>query len=102
MKKVLLSLSTAALLFVPAVAAAKTKATTPAPAAAAAPAATAKLVHINSANTKTLMTLPGIGAKIAADIIKNRPYKDLNDLQTKVKGLGATNVQKLAPLIDFK
>ena len=45
-------------------------------------------VNVNKASLKDLETLPGIGPKIAADIIKNRPYKDGKELQTKVKGIG--------------
>lgn len=47
------------------------------------PAASAKLVDINSANRKELMTLPGIGAAEATRIIANRPYLTKTELVTK-------------------
>ena len=49
----------------------------------AAPAAPVKLVDINSANRKELMTLPGIGAAEAARIVANRPYMTKTELVTK-------------------
>ncbi|MBZ9711812.1 ComEA family DNA-binding protein [Deinococcus multiflagellatus] len=82
--------------------AAKPAATTAAAKPAAPVTLTRTAVHINSASTKTLMTLPGVGTKVAAEIIKNRPYRDAKALIVKVKGLGQNNVQKLLPLIDFK
>jgi competence protein ComEA len=39
-----------------------------------------KLISINSASTKELESLPGIGEKRASDIISNRPYSSFNDL----------------------
>jgi competence protein ComEA len=41
------------------------------------------LISINSADSKTLETLPGIGEKRAGDIIANRPYSNINELITK-------------------
>lgn len=49
----------------------------------APPAAPVKLVDINSAERKELMTLPGIGAAEAAKIIANRPYLTKTELVTK-------------------
>src|SRR5437763_1487604 len=43
-------------------------------------------VDVNSADVKTLETLPGVGPVVAQRIVKNRPYKNLDDLG-KVKGL---------------
>ncbi len=65
---------------------------------------TAKIapVHINSANVKTLETLPGVGPKIAAEIIKNRPYKNGKDLQTKVKGIGSKVWTEIKAYVLFK
>jgi len=47
------------------------------------PAAPAKLVDINSAGRKELMTLPGIGGAEATKIIANRPYLTKTELVTK-------------------
>ena len=49
----------------------------------APPAAPAKLVDINRAGRKELMTLPGIGAAEASKIIANRPYLTKTELVTK-------------------
>lgn len=49
----------------------------------APPAAPTKLVDINRASRKELMTLPGIGPDEAAKIIANRPYLTKTELVTK-------------------
>lgn len=59
------------------------------------------IFHINSAPAQDLMKLPGVSAKIAAEIVKNRPYKNSKELVKKVKGIGAHNVKKILPFIDF-
>ena len=41
------------------------------------------LVNINTATEKQLDTIPQIGPKRAAAIIKNRPYRSIDDLVTK-------------------
>jgi DNA uptake protein ComE-like DNA-binding protein len=48
-----------------------------------APAATAALIDINSADTATLKSLPGIGDAYAAAIIKGRPYANKTQLVSK-------------------
>lgn len=55
-----------------------------------------KLVDINSADEKTLETLPGVGPVLARAIKDGRPYKSIDDLE-RVKGLGPA---KLAALKD--
>jgi len=49
----------------------------------AAPATPVKLVDINSASRKELMTLPGIGTAEADKIIANRPYLTKTELVSK-------------------
>lgn len=53
--------------------------------AKAAPAAPAKteLLDLNSADRKTLITLPGIGEARADAIIKGRPYRGKDELVSK-------------------
>lgn len=58
-------------------------------------------VHINTATLAQLETLPGIGPKLAQEIIKHRPYKSARDLQSKVKGIGPTLWKKIAPYVLF-
>ena len=47
------------------------------------PAAPIKVVDVNSASRKELMTLPGIGAAEADKIIANRPYLTKTELVSK-------------------
>ena len=51
-------------------------------------------VDVNSADSETLQTLPGVGPAIAQNIIDGRPYHKLADLE-KVKGLGKAKVDAL-------
>lgn len=60
------------------------------------------LVNLNTANAMQLEKLPGIGPKIAAEIIKNRPYKNAADVQSKVKGIGAKVWHNIEALVTFK
>lgn len=58
-------------------------------------------VDIRSSNTDELMSLPGIGAKRAADIISFRtahPFTSVNQLML-VKGIGALSYQKILPFL---
>jgi len=59
-------------------------------------------VHINTATLAQLETLPGIGPKLAQDIIKHRPYKNAQELQSKVKGIGPALWKQIAPYVLFK
>jgi competence protein ComEA len=59
-------------------------------------------VNVNKASAAQLETLPNVGPKIAADIIKNRPYKDGKELQTKVKGIGTKTWAKIEKYVLFK
>ncbi|WP_018467885.1 ComEA family DNA-binding protein [Calidithermus timidus] len=58
-------------------------------------------VHINTATLAQLETLPGVGPKLAQEIIKHRPYKNAQQLQSKVKGIGPTLWKKIAPYVLF-
>ena len=58
-------------------------------------------VDIRSANTDELMSLPGIGAKRAADVIAyrlNNPFTSVNQI-TLVKGIGAASYRKMLPFL---
>lgn len=59
-------------------------------------------VNVNTANLKTLETLPGVGPKMAAAIIKNRPYKNSKDLESKVKGIGPKVWSEIKAYVLFK
>ena len=53
-----------------------------------------KPVDINSASEKELITLPGVGAKTAKEIVAARPFKTIDDLKN-VKGIGDKTFEKL-------
>ena len=66
------------------------------PRAASADAAAAK-VNINSASAKELMTLSGIGEKVALRIVQfretNGPFKSVDDLK-RVDGVGGAVLER--------
>lgn len=56
-------------------------------------------VDANTATQAELETVRGIGPSIAARIVEERrkgPYKDLADLEARVKGVGETSIRKMA------
>lgn len=81
----LLQLATAAVfLFIASSASfAQAPATTPQSKPAPSAMATTAPIDINSASTKELQTLPGIGDAYSAKIIANRPYRGKDDLTKK-------------------
>lgn len=85
----------------PAEAAAKKPTATPAPAAdASKDAKKVEPVDINTADVRAIAAVPGVGDKLATEIVKGRPYKSADDLQ-KVKGIGKKNGPKLAKYFTF-
>jgi competence protein ComEA len=83
----------------------KDKVTIGAAAATAAPAAIPKaagtsgktataLIDLNSADQKTLESLPGIGKSTAKAIIAGRPYKSIDDLKS-VKGMSDKKINAI-------
>ena len=68
----------------------------------AAKAATAKgpagPVDLNTADQKSLESLPGIGPATAREIIKARPFKDADDLG-RVKGMSKGKIEKLKGMV---
>jgi competence protein ComEA len=66
---------------------------TPTPATEAAPtkpesAAKVDKVNLNTADEKDIAAAKGVGAKLAKELVKNRPYKTWDDV-SKVKGVGS-------------
>ena len=57
-------------------------------------------VDINTAARDELMTLPGVGEKIANRIISSRPYRSIEDL-TRVPGIGPASMEKLRPFLTI-
>jgi len=61
-----------------------------------------KLVSLNAATLEELMTLPHVGPKTAALIVKNRPYADGQEFQDKVMGIGPKTWAALEKLVSFE
>lgn len=59
--------------------------------------APAKAVDLNSASSKELESLPGVGPATAKKIIANRPYKSADEL-TKA-GLSGKAIEKVKPMV---
>lgn len=57
-------------------------------------------VDVNSADEKTLETLPGVGPSLAGKIIAGRPYHNLEDLK-KVKGLSQSKLDAIKNDVTF-
>jgi competence protein ComEA len=56
-------------------------------------------VDANTASVDTLQTVRGIGPSIAARIVAERargPYRSLDDLQARVRGVGEASVRRMA------
>jgi DNA uptake protein ComE-like DNA-binding protein len=77
----------------------------PAPEAAPAPqpvaaAAASSLVSIRHASLEELAGVPGLNRKLAAEIIKARPYSSLDQL-LKVRGIGDKTLRKLRSVLTL-
>lgn len=56
-------------------------------------------VNANTASVDELQTVSGIGPAIAQRIVderRNGPFKSLDDLQARVKGVGEASIRKMA------
>ena len=55
-------------------------------------------VNVNAASIEDLRSLRGLGPRLAERILRERargPYRDLEDLRSRVRGLGERTVRKL-------
>lgn len=59
-----------------------------------------KKIDVNSATQQELESLPDIGPKLAQAIIDNRPYANIDDVKTKVKGIGDKKFEAIKDLIE--
>ena len=58
-------------------------------------------LNVNTASVVQLSHLPGIGEKIANEIVKQRPFKNLQELDA-VKGIGPATLAKIESDIRFR
>jgi len=76
----------------------------PEPESSLPPAVEADRVNLNQADAKALITLPGIGPRLAQRIIAYRQqagsFADLDDL-TEVQGIGPALVERLRALVTL-
>ncbi|GEM85023.1 ComEA family DNA-binding protein [Meiothermus hypogaeus] len=61
-----------------------------------------RVININTATQSQLEALPGIGPKIAREIIRNRPYRNAQELQAKVKGIGPKTWEEIKRYVRFR
>jgi competence protein ComEA len=69
--------------------------------AAGSALAAGALVDINTADQKTLESLPGVGPATAKEIVKGRPYQKPEDIM-KVKGIKQKTYDKIKDLITVQ
>ena len=67
----------------------------------ASPAAAADPIDLNNATQKELESLPGIGEKLAQDIIDNRPYASVDDL-LQIPRFGKSRLTKIRDLVTVE
>lgn len=53
-------------------------------------------LDVNTADRDALIALPGIGPALADRILAARPFRDLDDLQQRVRGFGPVLLERLA------
>ena len=58
-------------------------------------------LNLNTATQAELEALPGVGGKIAGDIVKARPFKSVDDLKN-VKGIGNAKFDKLKAMVEVE
>jgi competence protein ComEA len=57
-------------------------------------------VNLNTATSRELRQLPGVGELLAQRIIAARPFRSLDDLRG-LKGLSPQACHRMAPLVTF-
>jgi competence protein ComEA len=62
-----------------------------------------KKVNINTASLAQLQTIPGVGSKIAAEIVEERPYINLAKFRQEIgKYVKSAQLAKTLPYITLK
>jgi DNA uptake protein ComE-like DNA-binding protein len=62
------------------------------------PAEGSRCVNVNTADTSTLATLPGVGDALAHRIVAGRPYSKVDDL-LRVSGIGERSLDGSRPFV---
>jgi type II secretory pathway component PulK len=65
------------------------------------PAEGSLIVNINTASRVELISVPGVGATRAAQIIAGRPYAAVDDL-AKIAGIGGETLEGLRPFVTVE
>lgn len=58
-------------------------------------------INVNTANSATLQTLPGVGPTVADAIIAARPFKNVKALED-VRGIGKERLKDIRPLVTVR
>jgi competence protein ComEA len=58
-------------------------------------------INVNTADSATLQTLPGVGPSVADAIIAARPFKNVNQLKD-VRGIGDARLKEIRPLVTVR
>ena len=56
------------------------------------------VVNVNTATQNELETIPGIGPSLAHEIIRERPYARVEDLE-RVRGVGSYTLNSIRPYV---
>ncbi|MGD9691147.1 MAG: ComEA family DNA-binding protein [Steroidobacteraceae bacterium] len=59
------------------------------------------VVNINLATQQELETIPGVGPVLAREIIRERPYEKVEDLN-RVKGIGSYTINSIRPYVKVE
>ena len=59
------------------------------------------IVNVNTATMEELITIPGIGEKLAHEIVRARPYETVEDLK-RAKGIGDYTLNSIRPYVKVK
>ena len=65
------------------------------------PAEGSLIVNINTASEEQLISVPGVGATRAAQIVAGRPYESVDDL-SKIAGVSGKTLDSLRPFVTVK
>jgi len=65
------------------------------------PAEGSLIVNINTASEEQLISVPGLGATRAAQIVAGRPYESVDDL-SKIAGVAGKTLDSLRPFVTVE